>query len=309
MANKFKRMGGIKETEDGGFGTYSEEKGGGSPKGGIWGGTNGRVGWSKRENMGEVLQGEHREDQPRTDDGKFTYNSVNGKETKYESRGKTVNPLLTGGKNGIKIDEARRQFAAKSGELYEKYKDKWYVKGSEKIVKEGRKFKTVVAQHDVFEIARVSFDIKKGAFTYEDEAWSEKGKVGARSKAEKAARAEARKSGAETFVSDGAGGIARKPGTQMGGELTTGIPIAQVLPRLMGMKAIQNLVSGVTTTGVSSSGQIVTGAPGTLKGANKATMALNPSILSGLASSLGASITPPPAARTRKVSLSNFKKK
>ena len=68
----------IKDTEGGNFGGYEEALGGGTPKGGIWGGRDGRVGWDNRVKAGETG---HREEQPRTSDGKFTYNSVNGKET------------------------------------------------------------------------------------------------------------------------------------------------------------------------------------------------------------------------------------
>ena len=202
MASKFKKKPAIKDMQNSGFGTYDEANGGGSPKGGGWGGQDGRVGWQKRVNNGEVKSGEHRESQPRTNDGKFTYNSVNGKETKYESRGKTVNPLLTGGENGIKIDEVEKQFASKTGSLYQKYKDKWYQRGTEMITKEGRKLKTVIAQHAVWDIARVSFNIQKGGFEYEDEAWADKAKAGKRSAEEKAARKKAHQNQEETFVTD-----------------------------------------------------------------------------------------------------------
>ena len=231
----FKKKGGIKDTENSGFGAYDEGRGGGSPKGGIWGGQSGRVGWDNRERAGEVTQGEHREDQPRDAGGRFTYNSVNGKETKYESRGKTVNPLLLGdkGKKSVLIEDVKKEFANKQGSLYNKFKDKWYQKGSEMITKDGRKFKTVISENDIWEIARVSFDVNKGGFTYEDENW--KTKTGRRSMAEKAARAEARQKGEETFVKDANGGIAKKAGSTPGQQLSTGIPFqvpVSVLRRL-----------------------------------------------------------------------------
>lgn len=220
MAKKFRKMASIKDTEGGNFGQYEESNGGGTPKGGVWGGTDGRVGWEKRKKQGEVKEGENRQEQPRTADGKFTYNSVNGKETVYESRGETVNPLLTNGENGVYIkDHANKrgsfkegvetQFQNKSGELYDKYKDKWATKGAEKITKEGKKFHTVIAKENIFEIARRSFDIKTGMFEGEAEQWSEK-KKGAPSNIEKAARKEAQKSGQETYVKTPTGAIAIK---------------------------------------------------------------------------------------------------
>ena len=206
MASKFKRMNGIKDTEGGNFGNYEEYNGGGSPKGGVWGGANGRVGWDQRKKQGEVKEFEHRKGQPRTKDGKFTYNSVNGKETEYESRGKTVNPLLTGGKNGIMIEDVEKQFEAKEGSLYDKYKDKWYQKGSEKVTKEGRKYVVKLSSEDIWEIARRSFDIEKGGFDIEDKNWDET-KRGRPSAKEAEAKVGAKKEKGEVFVKDKEGGI------------------------------------------------------------------------------------------------------
>lgn len=211
-ANKFKKKSKIAETEDSGFGGYQEARGGGTPRGGVWGGKSGRVGWEKREESGELKEGSHREEQPRTDDGKFTYNSVNGKTTKYAGRGETVNPLLTGGENGVKISEVEKQFGEKSGELYEKYKDKWYQKGSEKIARTGKGLRVKISNEDIWEIARRSWDIEKGEFTGESGVFDES-KVGRHSEAEKAALAGAKKGKEETYVSDSEGGIAVKKGT------------------------------------------------------------------------------------------------
>lgn len=208
MAKKFKKMASIKETEGGNFGNYEEYNGGGSPKGGIWGGRNGRVGWDERQKQGEVSESEHRENQPRTSDGKFTYNSVNGKETKYDGRGETVNPLLTGGKNGIKIDDVKNEFQAKSGNLYDKYKDKWYQKGSMKVTKEGKKYVIKISSDDIWEIARKSFDISKGEFGGESKTF-EQTKAGAPGKFGTAAKAEAKKTGQEQYVKTGEGAIAK----------------------------------------------------------------------------------------------------
>ena len=245
MASNFKKKSSIKDTEKSGFGEYKEYNGGGSPKGGGWGGQDGRVGWKKRVANGEVKGGEHRQNQPRTDDGKFTYNSVNGKETKYESRGETVNPLLTGGVNGIKIDEVEKQFKAKSGDLYDKYKDKWYQRGSKMITKEGKKLKTVIAKDAIWDLARVSFDIKKGEFTGEGKVW-EKAKVGARSMEEKAARKQAHTAQEETFVKDPAtGGIATHAKTANSGAAkpSTGIAFNTPFMKLAANRAAKKALA------------------------------------------------------------------
>lgn len=221
--SNFKKIS-IKDTEGGNFGNYEEGKGGGTPRGGVWGGKSGRVGWDERDKSGELPQGAHREEQPRTKDGKFTYNSVNGKETKYESRGETVNPLLTGGKNGVKIEDAKKEFSDKSGSLYDQYKDKWYQKGSELIQKEGRKYKVSISANDIWEIARVSFNVQKGGFEYEAENF-DKAKKGRRSNPELISIKEAKKNKGETFVTDAQGGIKMKAGSQPGQQLTTGLPV------------------------------------------------------------------------------------
>ena len=216
MAKKsnFKKIESIKDTKDGGFGTYEETNGGGTPRGGIWGGQRGRIGWDERLKTGDTPSSAHREKQPRTADGKWTYNSVNGKETKYESRGETVNPLLTGGENGVKINEVSKQFTEKSGNLYDKYKDKFYVKGSEKVTKDGKKYKISISNEDIWEIARGKFDVEKGMFVGESEAFDET-KRGRHSAAEKAAIKEAKTTKGETYVKDsGTGGIATKKGTE-----------------------------------------------------------------------------------------------
>ena len=204
-SKKFKKIT-IKDTENSNFGNYDEANGGGTPRGGVWGGRSGRVGWQEREDSGDLPEGAHREEQPRTADGKFTYNSVNGKETKYDGRGKTVNPLLTGGENGIKIDDVKSQFSAKSGNLYDKYSGKWYQKGSEKITKQGKKFVTKISSDDVWEIAKYSFDISKGEFGGEGKAF-EQSKSGRSNKEEIAAKGLAQKTNQEQFVKTDTGSI------------------------------------------------------------------------------------------------------
>ena len=230
MAKKFKKMASIKDTEGGNFGGYEEYHGGGSPKGGIWGGRSGRVGWSNREKEGEVAEGEHRDEQPRTADGKFTYNSVNGKETKYDGRGETVNPLLTGGENGVYIKDVDKrgkthqgvetQFKNKSGEIFDKYKGKWHPAGGMKVTKEGKKYIIKIAANDVWELAKYRFDIESGEFAgkqnkrkgidvkSESEQF-EQTKKGAPGVAGTLAKKEAKKTGQEQFVKDMSGGIAK----------------------------------------------------------------------------------------------------
>lgn len=230
MAKKFKKMASIKDTEGGNFGGYKEYNGGGSPKGGIWGGANGRVGWDERKKQGEVSEGEHRDEQPRTKDGKFTYNSVNGKETKYDGRGETVNPLLTGGENGVYIKDVDKrgkthsgvetQFKNKAGELYDKYKGKWHPAGGMKVTKEGKKYTIKIAANDVWELAKYRFDIKTGEFAgkfnkrkgidvkSESEQFAQT-KKGAPGTAGTIAKKEAKKTGEEQYVKDMAGGIAK----------------------------------------------------------------------------------------------------
>ena len=256
MATKQQTKKGIKDTEGGNFGGYDEYNGGGSPKGGIWGGTNGRVGWKKRENMGEVKQSEHRQGQPRTNDGKFTYNSVNGKETKYESRGETVNPLLTGGKNGVKISDVEAQFKAKKGTLYDKYKNDWYERGSERVSKDGRKYKVQLANDAIWNIAKRSFDVSKGEFTGESTTFAES-KKGARGKDEKAAIAEARKAKAsEQFVKSANGGIKQHGNVAAAQPGNTGIQF-QMHPSVLKRIALARLAS--TQAGMQS---IVSGQAG-----------------------------------------------
>lgn len=225
----------IQDTEGSNFGKYSEDTGGGKP----FSTSNTRT---TREN-GEYRQANNDTKQPRTDDGKFTYKSVNGKSINPEygpSRGKTVNPLLTGGENGIYIEDIKdkktgevkkgvaSQFAEKSGEYWDKYKDKWYRKGSEVIL--GKDTRTRVAGEDIWEIARQRYDKVAqefgGKIEWDDgmKVWvaTEEGKEsdtfkevkkGRKTEAEKAAATTASKTGEQTFVSGSEGEIAVKPGT------------------------------------------------------------------------------------------------
>ena len=149
----------IQSTYGGGFGKYQENTGGGdSPNGNAKPGTHGHgVNSDYRQENNDTMQ-------PRTSDGKFTYKSVNGKsiDPKYgPSRGKTVNPLLTGGVNGIKISDVESQFASQQGSYWDKYKDKWYQKGSEVVTSDG---KTRVAAKAVWEVAKESYNEVTGEF-------------------------------------------------------------------------------------------------------------------------------------------------
>ena len=317
MANKgFKKITSIKDTEGGNFGNYDEAKGGGSPKGGVWGGRSGRVGWDERQKAGELKQGDHRQDQPRTNDGKFTYNSVNGKETKYESRGETVNPLLTGGENGIKIEDAKKQFADKKGSLYDKYKDKWYQAGSELITKNGRKYNVKLSQNDIWEIARISFDIKTGAFAMENENFHNV-KTGRRSQGEKQAIAQARNAKQETFVQNAQGGIAQKPGSQPGQQLSTGIQFQLnpgIIAKFKKMQQIKAMAQPGATT--ATFGQpLPAGGPATqLKGNQGPSAMLSPQLMNSLSGLVNQYTAVPVAnkninntpANKPKVSLSGF---
>jgi hypothetical protein len=290
--NKFKKLTSIKDTEGGDFGNYDEEKGGGTPRGGVWGGKSGRVGWEERDRSGELPSGAHREDQPRTKDGKFTYNSVNGKETKYESRGETVNPLLTEGKNGVYIDDVdkrgkthsgvKSQFAQKSGALYDKYKDKWFQAGSELITKEGKDYKVKLSKNDIWEIARVSFNIKKDSFEFEDENFSET-KKGRHSVAEKQAIKEAKKNKGETFVKSSKGtGIQTKPGSQPGQRLSTGIQF-QINPNVIAnFRKIQQIRQAAGVAPIQSSFKPAQNSATQLLPGGKGTFAVNSNVLSGL---------------------------
>lgn len=117
-----------------GFGEYKEATGGGTPfeKGNSNTRTT-RENGKKREAQNPTTK------QPRTGDGKFTYKSVNGQSINPEygpSRGVTVPPTLTGGVNGIKIDDVEEQFSKKSGAYWDKWKDHFYTVGG-KVVTEG----------------------------------------------------------------------------------------------------------------------------------------------------------------------------
>ena len=204
----------IQETEGGNFGKYKEATGGGgSPEKGDPTKHGHGVNSDYRQANNDTMQ-------PRTNDGKFTYKSVNGQsiDPKYgPSRGKTVNPLLTGGENGVMIDDVEQEFSSKSGKIWNKYKDKWYVKGAEyMLMSQGKGHKadwsTRVAGDTIWEIAKRRYDTVKGEFVGESRTFKEskKGKMG---KEEQAAKQLAQATGQEQAVIDQAsGGIKLKPG-------------------------------------------------------------------------------------------------
>lgn len=319
MANKgFKKITSIKDTEGGNFGNYKESNGGGSPKGGVWGGKSGRVGWDERQKAGELKQGDHRQSQPRDRFGHYTYNSVNGKETKYESRGKTVNPLLTGGDGTIHIDDVKKEFAAKKGSLYDKYKDKWYQRGSELITKNGRKYSVKLSQNDIWEIARVSFNLQEGGFTTEAQNFASS-KSGRHSKEEKEAIQEAKKNKGETFVKDKTGALQQKAGSGQGQQLSTGITFQLnpgIIARFRALQAVkQAAVPGAGTATFGQAAQAPANGPATqLKGMQKAVTGFSPNLLKNLGTMVPGVAIPvaqakAPAPKVNIGGLSSFKKK
>jgi len=171
----------IQETEGSGFGEYKESTGGGHPF--EAGNSNTRT---TQEN-GKLRQSENagKTNQPRDLGGRFTYKSVNGQsiDPKYgPSRGKTVNPLLTGGDGTIKIEDVEKQFGSQSGSYWDKYKDKWHQAGG-KVVTEG--LQTKISAEEIWNLAKKKYDTVKGEFEGESENWQTK--TGAKSAAEKAA--------------------------------------------------------------------------------------------------------------------------
>ena len=208
MASKNYQKKKIQDMEDSGFGDYQEEVGGGaSPSARNPSQRAPGVNSNYRKNNNDTMQ-------PRTDDGKFTYKSVNGKSInpKYgPSRGKTVNPLLTGGENGVLIEDVEKDFANQSGTYWDKYKDKWYQKGSE-VVTTGD-FKTHVAAEAIWEIPKKRYNNVKGEFVGESKVFDE-AKKGRRTAEEKAAQQQAKSTGEEQgVISSQTGGLKVKPGT------------------------------------------------------------------------------------------------
>lgn len=208
MANKKFQKKKIQDTENSGFGNYQEAVGGGgSPKAKDPNQRAPGVNSDYRKQNNDTMQ-------PRTGDGKFTYKSVNGQsiDPKYgPSRGKTVNPLLTGGENGIKIEDVETDFANQSGTYWNKYKDKWYTKGGE-IVTSGD-FKVRVAAETIWNVAKRRYDSVKGEFEGESSVFDEtkKGRPGAE---ENAAKQKAQATGTEQAVlNQDTKAIKTKPGT------------------------------------------------------------------------------------------------
>ena len=189
-----------------GFGEYKEAVGGGHPF--EAGNSNTRT---TREN-GKLREAENaKTKQPRTNDGKFTYKSVNGQsiDPKYgPSRGVTVPPTLTGGENGIKISEVEKGFQSQSGDYWDKYKDKWFRKGG-MVVTTG--LSTKISAEDVWKMAK-EYDETLGEYKGEGENWETK--KGAKSKEEKSAKEEVEKTGEQQNVIEAeTGAIKIKPGT------------------------------------------------------------------------------------------------
>lgn len=216
MANtNFRKKAKIQDTENSGFGNYYEGVGGGgSPEAKDPAQRAPGVNSDYRKENNDTMQ-------PRTDDGKFTYKSVNGEsiDPKYgPSRGTTVNPLLTGGKNGIEINEVEKQFSNQSGVYWDTYKDTWYPKGGEKISFEAAShkkalWKTKVAGAAVWDVAKRRYDSVKGEFMGESSVFEES-KSGKSSAEEKSAKQKAESGNQEEYViNKNTGGIKIKPGT------------------------------------------------------------------------------------------------
>lgn len=198
----------IQDTEGSGFGQYQEGVGGGgSPMAKDPNQRSPGVNSDHRKANNDTMQ-------PRTGDGKFTYKSVNGESINPEygpSRGKTVNPLLTHGENGVKIDDVKNDFANQSGKYWDKYKENYYTTGGE-VVTAGD-FKTHVAGADIWDVGKRRYDTVKGEFEGEHDVFAET-KKGRRAADEKAAQQKAQASGQETPVIDqNTGAMKIKPGT------------------------------------------------------------------------------------------------
>ena len=193
----------MQETEglNSGFGEYDESTGGGKPF--EAGNSNTRT---TRENGKERQAKNPTTNQPRTNDGKFTYKSVNGQsiDPKYgPSRGVTVPPTLTGGENGIKIEDVEEQFSGKSGAYWDKYKDHWYNVGG-KVVTVG--LSTKISAKAVWEQAK-EYDSSLGEYKGESSNWSTK--TGRKSKEELIAQEKAKKEKTQQNVIAKEGGIQR----------------------------------------------------------------------------------------------------
>lgn len=184
----------LQETEglNTGFGEYKESTGGGKPF--EAGNSNTRT---TRENGKERQAKNPSTNQPRDNSGHFTYKSVNGQsiDPKYgPSRGKTVPPTLTGGDGTIKIEDVEKGFAKQSGAYWDKYKDKWYQKGS-MVVTTG--LSTKVSKETVWNQAK-EYDKNLGEFKGESENWETK--KGGKSKEEKEAIDKVKQSGEQQNV-------------------------------------------------------------------------------------------------------------
>lgn len=207
----------IQDTQGSGFGQYKESTGGGKVF--AKGSSNTRT---TRENGKERQEKNPSTNQPRNSDGTFGYKSQNGEriDPKYgPSRGTTVNPLLTGGIPGIKIEDVEKQFASQKGAIWDKYKDKWYRKGGEAVVN-GLKVK--VAGDAIWNVAKRMYDKVKGEFQGESSVF-DKSKLGKTSQEAKAAQQKAKSTKeAQYVISPESGGI--KGGQKELQELIDSIP-------------------------------------------------------------------------------------
>lgn len=166
-SGKFIKGGSIAKTKDGNFGKYEENTGGGEVVHADSKGSRGA--WERGGKK------EKREDsQPRTADGKFTYNSANGKPLKEiskvngKSRGTTVNPVLTGGVNGVhfKHTSYNTEKDRFDTEKWKKWADEhnWYNRGTEIVGYDG---KIKLAPERLEVLAQEYIDGKFGYYKYD----------------------------------------------------------------------------------------------------------------------------------------------
>ena len=171
------------------FGHYKTGTGGGEPMG-EWSTkypAGGRGVWKEKYDE----EPKREEGQPRTDDGKFTYNAVNGKPLKEiskvhgHSRGTTVSPEITGGKNGVHYYKDKYHTERVDGEDVKKSLEealgdydtadkiyKTFFKRSAEVI--GFDGKVKYAPKDFIEIYQ-QYDAEKGKYVGEDVAeWKSK---------------------------------------------------------------------------------------------------------------------------------------
>ena len=114
----------------------------------------------------------------------------------------------------------------------------------------------------------------------------QKVKTGRRSKFEKAAIQQAKKDKAETFVQNAQGGIQQKAGSGQGQQLTTGIPFQlnpSIISKFRKLQAVKAAAAPGAGTATFAQPTAPANGPATqLKAGQKASFAVNPSIMANL---------------------------